>query len=104
MPAFSPALRGLAKGADGTGAGGPAKGHLSDDAGQTDDDNKEKIGQKKGASAVFGDSGGKHPYIAHAHSRADAGKDEPPIGFPGVPLSVSWVIHVKPPMFSKMNA
>ena len=77
------------KGAYRAGAGGAAECHFPDNAGKAYHNDKEEIGKQKGAAAVFGDSGGKHPYIAHSNGGTDAGQDKSPICFPGIPLSVS---------------
>lgn len=71
------------------GAGGAAECHFPDNARKAYHNDKEEIGKQKGAAAVFGDSGGKHPYIAHSNGGTDAGQDKSPICFPGIPLSVS---------------
>ena len=77
-PSFSPAGHGLAKGAYRAGAGGAAECHFPDNARKAYHNDKEEIGKQKGAAAVFGDSGGKHPYIAHSNGGTDAGQDKSP--------------------------
>ena len=84
---------GGAEGVHRAGARGPAEGHLTDDAGGTNDDHKNQIGDEKSGASVLGDAGGEEPDIAHSHGRTDAGQDKTPFGAPGVPLCA--VCHSK---------
>ena len=61
-----------------TGAGCSPKTHFADDSGKTDQCHKKKIRKQIGTASVHGDSGWKHPDIAHTHGRADTGQNKSP--------------------------
>ena len=75
---MSSGFTGKAEGVDRAGAGGTAKAHFADNSRKADQDDKDKIRDQESTASVEGDAGWKHPDIAHADCRTDAGQYKAP--------------------------
>lgn len=53
--------------------------HLSDHAGESDEQDEDDVRNQKCRPAEFADPVGEHPYICHTHGAADAGDDKSPL-------------------------
>ena len=75
---MSSGFTGNAEGVDRAGTGGTAKAHFADNPRKADQDDKDKIRDQESTASVEGDAGWKHPDIAHADCRTDAGQYKAP--------------------------
>ena len=75
---MSSGFTGNSEGVDRAGTGGTAKTHFTDNTRKADQDDKDKIRDKESPASVERDAGWKHPDIAHADCRTDAGQYKAP--------------------------